>query len=73
MRNDEVLASTQTFDAIPNAIIDAADDADGYIQISVQSDGMIHVRGSRHAVAQFVEELRAQGIQIHFDSLHWCG
>lgn len=58
---------------IPNAITDVADDADGYIQVTVQPDGKIHVRGSRHVVAQFVTELRTQGIEIQFSELHWCG
>jgi hypothetical protein len=58
---------------VPNAIVDVADDADGYIQVTVEPDGRIHVRGSRHMVAQFVAELQAQGIEIHFSGLHWCG
>lgn len=72
-RADDQLDQSGMMHAIPSAIVDVVDDADGYIQITVQPDGMIHVRGSRHAVALLVTELRTQGVVIQFRELHWCG
>lgn len=58
---------------IPGAIVDLAEDANGYMQVTIAPDGTVHVRGSRHAVARFVAELREHGLHIQFQTLHWCG
>jgi len=45
----------------------------GYIQISLDADGKLTLRGSRALVDWLLAELAAEGWILDLDSLSWCG
>lgn len=45
----------------------------GYLQVSIGKDGTLAVRGTRALLEWFLHQLAAEGWQIAFDDIHWCG
>lgn len=45
----------------------------GYLQISLNQQGQIEMRGTRGYVEWLVSELIQQGWNLEMDNLRWCG
>lgn len=46
---------------------------EGYLQITVSTEGHLVLRGTRSLVEWLLPHLAREGWQIELDSLRWCG
>lgn len=46
---------------------------EGYLQISLDADGHITLRGTRMLVAWLLNRMTSEGWQIEVDPMTWCG
>ena len=47
--------------------------ANGVLQITLQEDGRITIRGPRPAVTKFLVTCARYGFVIHMEDISWCG
>jgi hypothetical protein len=57
---------------VPDAVVDG-DNTQGYLQIVVDDNGEVYVRGSRTLLQQYITLLQENGLPITIDDVRWCG
>lgn len=69
-------ADALVLDTYSAALVDDGDRTGrlhGALQITLNADGVLSVRGPRRAVAWWITVLARQGWRLDFDALEWCG
>lgn len=58
---------------VPGAPLSQSGTPEGYLQITLNQEGKIVVRGTRILMDWLLCQLAKEGWQIEFDNIRWCG